>query len=61
MDTLINLLYELHWTDAIDILVVTYILVWLYSWVKGTRAFRILLGLGLLALIYFWAQYLGLF
>ena len=58
---MINLLYELHWTDAIDILVVTYILVWLYSWVKGTRAFRILLGLGLLALIYFWAQYLGLF
>ncbi len=61
MDTLINLLTELHWYDVLDILVVTYLLVWLYSWVKGTRAFRILLGLGLLTLIYFWAQYLGLF
>jgi len=61
METIINLLYELHWYDVLDILVVTYLLVWLYSWVKGTRAFRILLGLGLLALIYFWAQYLGLF
>jgi uncharacterized protein (TIGR00159 family) len=36
-------------------------LVWLYSWVKGTRAFRILLGLGLLLLVFFWAQFLGLF
>jgi diadenylate cyclase len=61
MDTLINLVTELHWYDILDILVVTHILVWLYSWVKGTRAFRILLGLGLLTLIYFWAQYLGLF
>jgi diadenylate cyclase len=61
METLIKLLFELTWYDLIDILLVSYIMVWLYSWVKGTRAFRILLGLGLLALIYFWAQYLGLF
>jgi diadenylate cyclase len=61
MDTLLKLLGELSWYDLLDILVVTYLVVWLYSWVQGTRAFRILLGLGLLALIYFWAQYLGLF
>jgi diadenylate cyclase len=61
METMIKLLFELTWYDLIDILLVAYIMVWLYSWVKGTRAFRILLGLGLLALIYFWAQYLGLF
>ena len=61
MEILLKLLAELSWYDLVDILVVTYLLVWLYSWVQGTRAFRILLGLGLLALIYFWAQYLGLF
>jgi len=58
---ILDLFLEFRWHDLVDILVVTYIVSWLYAWVKGTRAFRILLGLALLGLIYFWAQFLGLF
>ncbi len=58
---ILDLFLEFRWHDLVDILVVTYLFAWLYSWVKGTRAFRILLGLALLGLIYFWAQFLGLF
>jgi len=58
---ILDLFLEFRWHDLIDILVVTYLVSWLYAWVKGTRAFRILLGLALLGLIYFWAQFLGLF
>ena len=58
---ILDLFLEFRWHDLVDILVVTYLFSWLYSWVKGTRAFRILLGLALLGLIYFWAQFLGLF
>jgi diadenylate cyclase len=61
METITNLVSQLNWYDLLDILVVTYVVAWLYSWVKGTRAFRVLLGLGLLVLVFFWAQTLGLF
>jgi diadenylate cyclase len=61
METITNLISQLHWYDLLDILVVTYVVAWLYSWVKGTRAFKVLLGLGLLVLVFFWAQTLGLF
>lgn len=61
MNTFRYLIFQLNWYDLLDILLVTTIVVWLYSWVKGTRAFRVLLGLGLVILIYLWARAWNLF
>lgn len=55
-----NLIFHLKWYDILDIVLVTSMVVWLYSWVKGTRAFRVLLGLGLVMLVYSWARSWGL-
>lgn len=60
MRELVYLFSQLRWYDILDILLVTSMVVWLYSWVRGTRAFRVLLGLGLLIVIYVWAQSWGL-
>ncbi|HLV00912.1 MAG TPA: diadenylate cyclase CdaA [Acidobacteriota bacterium] len=61
MNTFRYLIFQLNWYDLLDILLVTTIVVWLYSWVKGTRAFRVLLGLGLVIVIYLWARAWNLF
>ncbi|MGH9339915.1 MAG: diadenylate cyclase [Acidobacteriota bacterium] len=61
MDALVDRLLQLRWYDILDIVVVTYILVWLYSWVKGTRAFRVLLGMAAVVVVYVLAQFWGLF
>lgn len=60
MEAAIYLITQIHWRDVLDILMVTAILVWLYLLVRGTRAFRILLGLGLVVLIYLFAHFWGL-
>jgi uncharacterized protein (TIGR00159 family) len=47
--------------DIADILIMTFLLYQLYTWFRGTRAIQVLLGLGVVTLIYFATRYLGLY
>jgi diadenylate cyclase len=47
--------------DIADILIMTFLLYQLYSWFRLTRAFQVLLGLGVVTLIYFATRFLGLY
>ena len=47
--------------DIADILIMTFLLYQLYSWFRRTRAFQVLLGLGVVTLIYFATHFLGLY
>ncbi len=47
--------------DIADILIMTFLLYQLFSWFRGTRAVQVLLGLGIVTLIYFLTRYFGLY
>ncbi|HBA73256.1 MAG TPA: TIGR00159 family protein [Geobacter sp.] len=47
--------------DIADILIMTFLLYQLYTWFRGTRAIQVLLGLGVVTLIYFATRFLGLY
>jgi uncharacterized protein (TIGR00159 family) len=47
--------------DIADILIMTFLLYQLYTWFRGTRAIQVLLGLGVVTLIYFGTRFLGLY
>lgn len=47
--------------DVADILIMTFLLYQLYSWFSRTRAMQVLLGLGVVTLIYFATRFLGLY
>jgi uncharacterized protein (TIGR00159 family) len=47
--------------DLADILIMTFLLYQLYSWFYRTRAMQVLLGLGVVTLIYFATSFLGLY
>ena len=47
--------------DIADILIMTFLLYQLYSWFRGTRAIQVLLGLGVVTLIYFATRFLELY
>ncbi|BCS55138.1 diadenylate cyclase CdaA [Geobacter sp. SVR] len=47
--------------DVADILIMTFLLYQLYSWFRRTRAMQVLLGLGVVTLIYFVTRFLGLY
>ena len=47
--------------DVADILIMTCLLYQLYSWFRKTRAIQVLLGLGVVTLIYFVTRFLGLY
>ena len=47
--------------DIADILIMTFLLYQLYSWFRGTRAIQVLLGLGIVTLIYFTTRFLDLY
>jgi uncharacterized protein (TIGR00159 family) len=47
--------------DIADILIMTILLFQLYSWFRGTRAIQVLLGLGVVTLIYFATRFLDLY
>lgn len=47
--------------DIADILIMTFLLYQLYSWFRGTRAMQVLLGLGVVTLIYFGTRFLDLY
>lgn len=54
-------LFSLNWQSYFDILIVAILIYSLYIWVRGTRAFQILVGLGVLGLLYGIASWSGLF
>ncbi len=47
--------------DLADILIMTFLVYQLYSWFRKTRAMQVLLGLGVVVLIYFVTRYLDLY
>ena len=47
--------------DLADILIMTFLLYQLYSWFRKTRAMQVLLGLGVLTLIYFVTRFFDLY
>ncbi|MDD2581854.1 MAG: diadenylate cyclase CdaA [Desulfuromonadaceae bacterium] len=47
--------------DIADILIMTFLLYQLYSWFRGTRAIQVMLGLGVVTLIYFATRFLDLY
>jgi uncharacterized protein (TIGR00159 family) len=47
--------------DLADILIMTFLLYQLYSWFRKTRAIQVLLGLGVVTLIYFVTRFLDLY
>src|SRR6185369_8900434 len=47
--------------DVADILIMTFLVYQLYSWFRRTRAMQVLLGLGVVSLIYFVTSFLGLY
>lgn len=47
--------------DIADILIMTVLLYQLYSWFRGTRAIQVLLGLGVVTLIYFATRFFDLY
>jgi uncharacterized protein (TIGR00159 family) len=47
--------------DVADILIMTFLLYQLYSWFRRTRAMQVLVGLGVVTLIYFATRFLGLY
>ncbi|MEI6207237.1 MAG: diadenylate cyclase CdaA [Desulfuromonadales bacterium] len=47
--------------DIADILIMTFLLYQIYTWFRLTRAFQVLLGLGVVTLIYFATRFLGLY
>ena len=46
----------LRWQDVVDILVVTFVIYQLISIIRGTRSVQMVLGLGVLVLVYFMAS-----
>ncbi len=54
-------LLSLNWQSYFDILIVAILIYSLYVWVRGTRAFQILVGLGALGLLYGISSWSGLF
>lgn len=52
---------SLNWQNYIDILIVAVLIYSVYIWLRGTRAFHILIGLGGLGMLYVLASWSGLF
>lgn len=51
----------IRFQDIADILIMSFLLYQLYSWFRSTRAMQVLLGLGVVTLIYFATRFLGLY
>lgn len=58
---MISRLLSLQWQNYLDIVIVASLIYSVYIWLRGTRAFQILVGLAGLGLLYFLAQLSGLF
>ncbi|BEH11131.1 MULTISPECIES: diadenylate cyclase CdaA [Geobacter] len=51
----------IRWQDIADIIIMSFLAYRLYSWFRHTRAMQVLIGLGILAGVYFVTRNLGLF
>lgn len=60
MNRFVDSLPELRWQDGLDILIMTVVIYNLFLLLRGTRAVRMLLGLGLLLAVSFAAGRIGL-
>lgn len=56
-----EILASMRWQDAVDILLISFILYRIYVWLQGTRALRILIALAAIGLLYLLARWSGLF
>lgn len=55
------MIHSIRIQDIADILIMTFLLYQLYSWFRGTKAIQVLLGLGVVTLIYFATRFLDLY
>ena len=53
---MLEVLKTLRWQDAVDILIVSYIIYRIILIIKGTRAAQMLIGIGILIVVYFGAR-----
>ena len=60
MPTLIEISQQVRWQDVVDVLLLTFIVYRVYTWLRGTMALRIGLGLLVLAVAAFAADKIGL-
>lgn len=58
---MLELINQLRWQDAVDIILVSIILYRILLIIKGTRAAKMLLGLGVLLVVSFFSKYLELY
>lgn len=58
---MLELIDQLRWQDAVDIILVSIILFRILLIIKGTRAAKMLLGLGVLLIVSFFSKYLELY
>lgn len=58
---MLDLLRQIRWLDIIDIVVVSIILYKIFLIIKGTRAARMLVGIGVLLIASFFSRYLQLY
>lgn len=56
-----EIIEQLRWQDAVDILLVAVIVYWLLLLIKGTKAAQILIGLGFLFVAFLLSGYAGLY
>ena len=57
----LNILQKFNWQDALDIAIVTLLLYQVFQLLRGTRALAILVGLGFLGALYYFAKRYDLF
>lgn len=58
---MLEIITQLRWQDLIDIILVTIIIYRILLIIKGTRAAKMLLGLGVLVVVSFFSKYLELY
>jgi diadenylate cyclase len=61
MHGLFNVIPRLRWQDALDILIVAYVIYRIALLIRGTRTMQMVVGLGILAVAFVTSQMLGLF
>jgi diadenylate cyclase len=61
MHGLFNVIPRLRWQDALDILIVAYVIYRIALLIRGTRTMQMVVGLGILAVAFVASQILGLF
>src|SRR5579883_665434 len=61
MHTYMHVIPRLRWQDALDVLIVAYVIYRITLLIRGTRTMQMVVGLGILAIAFVVSQMLGLF